>query len=53
MDQALAREARGDAARRRAFVGRRYAWSAAADRYAEILTGLMGGEAAVGAPQPA
>jgi glycosyltransferase involved in cell wall biosynthesis len=44
MDEMLAREAPGDAARRREFVCRRYAWSAAADRYAEILTGLMGRE---------
>jgi len=53
MDEVLAGEGLGDAARRREFVCRRYAWSAAADRYAEILTGLMGHEVVVGAPQPA
>jgi glycosyltransferase involved in cell wall biosynthesis len=53
MDQVLGREAPGDAERRREFVCRRYAWSAAADRYAEILTGLMQREAGVGAAQPA
>ena len=46
MDEVLAREGPGDAGRRREFVCRRYAWSAAADRYAEILTGLIGREAA-------
>jgi glycosyltransferase involved in cell wall biosynthesis len=53
IDEMLRREAPGDAQRRREFVCRRYAWSTAADRYAEILTGLMDREAAVGAPQPA
>jgi len=40
MDAALAAEAPGDAQRRYEFVRRRYAWSAAADRYAEIIRGL-------------
>ena len=53
IDEVLGGEAPGDAARRREFVCRRYAWSAAADRYAEILTGLIGREAAIGAAQPA
>ena len=53
MDEVLAGERPGDAERRREFVCRRYAWSAAVDRYAQILTGLIGREGALGAPQPA
>jgi glycosyltransferase involved in cell wall biosynthesis len=53
MDEVLAREGPEDAPRRRDFVCRRYAWSAAADRYAEILTGLMDREPPLAAPLPA
>jgi len=53
MDEVLAREGPDDAQRRREFVCRRYAWSAAADRYAEILTGLMGRESTVAVLEPA
>jgi glycosyltransferase involved in cell wall biosynthesis len=41
MDQALAANAPGAAQARYEFVRRRYAWSAAADRYAEIIRGLI------------
>jgi len=50
MDALLADERPGDAAMRADFVRRRYAWSAAADRYAEIICGLMGREASVATP---
>jgi glycosyltransferase involved in cell wall biosynthesis len=40
MDAALAEDAPGEALRRFEFVRRRYAWSAAADRYAEIIRSL-------------
>jgi glycosyltransferase involved in cell wall biosynthesis len=42
MDEVLAREGREDAWRRCEFVRRRYAWSAAVDRYVEILGGQTG-----------
>jgi glycosyltransferase involved in cell wall biosynthesis len=41
MDGALGANAPGDAQRRYEFVRRRYAWSAAADRYAQIIRGLI------------
>jgi len=41
MDVALAENAPAEAQRRFEFVRRRYAWSAAADRYAEMLAGLI------------
>ncbi|HEX3408376.1 MAG TPA: glycosyltransferase family 4 protein [Caulobacteraceae bacterium] len=41
MDRALAANAPGAAQARYEFVRRRYAWSAAADRYAEIIRGLI------------
>jgi len=44
IDQGLAD--RGDGAARAAFVSGRYAWSAAAERYAELLDGLIGAKAA-------
>jgi hypothetical protein len=34
-------------------VRRRYAWSAAADRYAEIIRGLIEAAPAAAAPEPA
>ncbi len=46
MDAALADARPEDAARRHEFVRRRYAWSTAADRYAELLHGLIGGQPA-------
>ena len=48
IDEALAGAEAGDGARRYDFVRRRYAWAAAADRYAEILSGLI-----AKAPRPA
>jgi hypothetical protein len=53
MDALLADEHPGDAAMRADFVRRRYAWSAAADRYAEIICGLMGRQAAIAVLEPA
>jgi glycosyltransferase involved in cell wall biosynthesis len=47
--QALAERTPGDAAARAAFVRGRYAWSAAADRYAEMLDGLIARRAKVAA----
>jgi glycosyltransferase involved in cell wall biosynthesis len=41
MDRVLAAGAPGDAQARYEFVRRRYAWSAAADRYAAIIRGLI------------
>jgi glycosyltransferase involved in cell wall biosynthesis len=49
LDGALAGDGPMLAAQRSAFVRERYAWSAAADRYAEILTGLIGQPQAVDA----
>jgi glycosyltransferase involved in cell wall biosynthesis len=53
MDRALSEAAPGDAQRRYEFVRRRYAWSAAADRYAEIIRGLIETAPANAARQPA
>jgi len=47
LDQALRQPA--DGAARAAFVRARYAWSAAADRYGELLDGLIGERAGAGA----
>jgi glycosyltransferase involved in cell wall biosynthesis len=44
MDAALAANAPGEAQRRYEFVRRRYAWAAAADRYAEIIRSLTPSE---------
>jgi glycosyltransferase involved in cell wall biosynthesis len=41
IDQALAGDGPGPSAARAVFAGGRYAWSASADRYAEILSGLI------------
>jgi glycosyltransferase involved in cell wall biosynthesis len=53
MDGALAANGAGEAQRRFEFVRRRYAWGAAADRYAEIIRGLAEPEPALAAPEPA
>jgi glycosyltransferase involved in cell wall biosynthesis len=53
MDAALAEERPGDGAARAEFVRRRYAWSAAADRYAELIRGLLGHEAPAAVLEPA
>lgn len=53
MDAALAADAAGDAQRRHEFVRRRYAWSTAADRYAEIIRGLTEAAPAAAALAPA
>lgn len=46
MDRALTANAPGDAQRRFDFVRRRYAWSASADSYAEIIRSLIDAEPA-------
>ena len=53
MDRALAPAAPGAAQARFEFVRRRYAWSAAADRYAEIIRGLTEPAPAAVALEPA
>jgi glycosyltransferase involved in cell wall biosynthesis len=53
MDRAFSEAAPGDAQRRYAFVRRRYAWSAAADRHAEIIRGLIEPARAAAALEPA
>jgi glycosyltransferase involved in cell wall biosynthesis len=45
LDRVLATSQPGDAKRRADFVRQRYAWSAAADRYAQVLTTLTQGRA--------
>ena len=53
MDAALGATAPGDAQARYEFVRRRYAWSTAADRYAEIIRGLAEPAPAAVALEPA
>jgi glycosyltransferase involved in cell wall biosynthesis len=53
MNRALSEAAPGDAQRRYEFVRRRYAWSAAADRYAEIIRGLIEPAPAAAVLEPA
>ena len=53
MDRAFAADAPGAAQARFEFVRRRYAWSAAADCYAEIIRGLIAPASAVAALEPA
>jgi glycosyltransferase involved in cell wall biosynthesis len=53
MDRALAAAAPGDAQARYEFVRRRYAWSAAADRHAGIIRGLIEPAPAVAVLEPA
>jgi glycosyltransferase involved in cell wall biosynthesis len=53
MDGALCGVAPGDAQRRYEFVRRRYAWSAAADGYAEIIRSLIEPAPAAAVPEPA
>ncbi len=47
LDRALAGTGQAEPAARAAFARGRYAWSAAADRYAELLDGLIGERARV------
>jgi glycosyltransferase involved in cell wall biosynthesis len=53
MDRVLAANAPGAAQARYEFVRRRYAWSAAADRYAEIIRGLTASAPAPAVLEPA